>query len=247
MKTIFSHAVNAIKANPQPTMNLYQDKNLDQAENGNQSSQSQSILQRIQLNKKNAKAPKSISLRTKEGDSFNDFDSSRIQKKTIQKDLRKVLTRSSDKNDAQDDWKHDDEFNPNNNTLGNFTVSLRNLSNTITEDALRDVINDDRSIKEFNLKTGRGDIIFSNKESAKRAASLLNDRILKGSKIRAQYVAEITLNSVNPIPQFDSKNVELPNYHKDNFFPQDEKEEDDQEEAEPEPERPSIFSRIQKK
>jgi len=152
MKTIFSHAVNAIKANPQPAINLYQEKNIDQVDNnGNQSSQSQSILQRIQLNKKNAKAPKSISLRTKDGASFNDFDSSRIQKKTIQKDLRKVLTRSSDRNDAQDDWKHDDEFNANNNPTGNFTVTLRNLSNTITEDALRDVINDDRSIREFDV------------------------------------------------------------------------------------------------
>jgi len=147
MKTIFSHAVNAIKANPQPTLNPYQEKNgsVDQGDNENQSSQ-QSILQRIQLNKKNAKAPKSISLRK---DDFNGFDSSRIQKKVIQKDLRKVLTRS---NDAQDDWKHDDEFNPNSNTIGSFTVNLRNLSNTITENALRDVINDDRSIKEFDVK-----------------------------------------------------------------------------------------------
>ena len=155
MKTIFSHAVNAIKTNPQPAINPYQDAsqtNLEQNNNENQASQS--ILQRIQLNKKNTKAPKSISLRKGE---FNEFDSSRIQKKVIQKDLRKVLSRGSD---SHNDWKHDNEFNPDNNTVeGRFTVSLRNLSNSLTEEALRDVILDDRSILEMNVG------IFSHSQS----------------------------------------------------------------------------------
>mgnify|MGYP003577921124 CR=1 FL=1 len=147
MKTIFSNAVNAIKTNPQASVNPYQDasqKNLEQDDNENQASQS--ILQRIQLNKKHAKAAKSISLRKGE---FNEFDSSRIQKKVIQKDLRKVLSRGSDSNN---DWKHDNEFNPENTTGGRFSVSLRNLSNTLTEEALRDVILDDRSILDMNVR-----------------------------------------------------------------------------------------------
>ncbi len=146
MKTIFSHAVNAIKTNPQPTTNPYQEapqNNPEQNDNENQAPQS--ILQRIQLNKKNTKAPKSISLRKGE---FSEFDNSRIQKKVIQKDLRKVLTRGSD---SQNDWKHDPEFNPENTAGGSFTVSIRNLSNSLTEEALRDVILDDRSIIDMNV------------------------------------------------------------------------------------------------
>ena len=82
---------------------------------------------------------------------------------------------------------------------------------------------------------------------------LLNDRILKGSKIRAQYVAEISLSSLGSdsqrIQAFDSKNVEVPNYHKDDYLLNANTQNDDQEseeEPEPETEKPSIFSRIKK-
>jgi len=78
----------------------------------------------------------------------------------------------------------------------------------------------------------------------------LNDRILKGSKIRAQYVASISLSStagVNPgIQNLGSRNVELPNYDLPYKKPESEEEEADDQLPEEEEEKPSILSRIKK-
>jgi len=74
---------------------------------------------------------------------------------------------------------------------------------------------------------------------------------LKGSKIRAQYVASISLSSNLPdtsrIQNLGSRNVELPNYDLPSYKkPESEEEEADDELPEEEEEKPSILSRIKK-
>ena len=84
---------------------------------------------------------------------------------------------------------------------------------------------------------------------------LLNDRILKGSKIRAQYVASISLSSstvANPdatrIQNLGSRNVEIPNYDLPSYKkPESEEEQQQADDQLPEEEeKPSILSRIVK-
>ena len=75
---------------------------------------------------------------------------------------------------------------------------------------------------------------------------------MKGSKIRAQFVASISLSSTaaNPdtsrIQNLGSRNVELPNYDLPSYKKPESEEEVDDELPEEEEEKPSILSRIKK-
>ena len=107
-----------------------------------------SILNRIQINKKKDGDRKLINIRKGENDGADEFDISRIQKKVINKGPPKVITRPSSRLETDQNVRSD-PFKASAQT----TVILSNLSRNVNEQVLRDIIKDDESIISINVSS----------------------------------------------------------------------------------------------
>ena len=155
MSTIFSHAVNAIKTNtrsipdlfqaPKKVISIHEPETVDPA----------SVLNRIKPSKKHNKNTKSITIRKGAPDDSSDFDTSRIQKKTISKDLNKYLRRPSSKSESDDSYKRETDDNLATGIISrssmHFVAFLKSLPRNADESMIRDIIGNNSTIIEIKV------------------------------------------------------------------------------------------------
>ena len=155
MSTIFSHAVNAIKTNSPPISDLFQAPKKVISIHEPETVDPASVLNRIKPSKKHHKTGKSITIRKGNPEDSNDFDTSRIQKKTISKDLNVYLRRPSSKSESDDSYKRETDDNPGSGTISrsnmHFVAFLKSLPRNADEAMIRDIIGNNSTIIEIKV------------------------------------------------------------------------------------------------
>jgi len=141
MKTILTHAFKALESNPEHPSYSDDLKSKSDIQNETRKTDTESILNRIKINKKGHQGPKSITVRKGDDSNVHNFDIARIQKKPIQKDISKRLSRPGRTADGEeltaDNHDNSDSVNQSN---GHFTVSLKNLSPRVTDQDLKEFL-----------------------------------------------------------------------------------------------------------
>lgn len=161
MKTIFSQNHHLLKSDPHSSANTYAASKKVIHIHESEDSDPKSVLNRIKLNNQAKKGPKHISLKKGDEDDSNEFDIGRIQKRPIRKDLNKVLTRSKADPDSGFVLKSENQADTNAKESDHMSwnVVLKNLPQGVTEQYLRDMIDEDSIIEIKVIILSR---VFSN-------------------------------------------------------------------------------------